>query len=316
MSRLKQFRLALAGWILLFASGLAQAHIFEVCLHRLADAAEMLKSCQIKQTKAGECMSAQQQVDWHHRKCVGQEFIQTDINHAIEHGRQRVQGDASKSPYRTLVEKQQRENHLMGANLANFHRIFPDAKEHGAKLKQSFNTKQCKDQYEGKGNRWMFIQDKSLTRYALPGYHTSTSTIKVYFFAKQRKGECYPADPEEQSYQVVNIPELMLLELEQRSDLDVVRCLGSRCKIDLNSLSGLYEQYRRQYREYQQLAVCADIDLKNSERKLVKGKKRPERVLPDYCPTEEIQVKALNAKGVLVELSDRLFGPMSALAPN
>ena len=315
MGGLLRFNWIIVGIILLKTMAAANAHVFEVCLHRLADDAAALKSCRIKQSASAECDAIHQQFEIQRQQCVAQEFTRAHMSHAIEYGESQVQGEVDQSPYNKRVRQQQKENRQMGPNIANFEALFPHVSKHLGKVRDNFNTRRCKDQYEGRYDRWMFIQRKEITQFSLPGSQTPTTTVPVYFFAREKAGQCYSPDPADGKYQVVNIPELMLLEMEQVPDIEVTRCLGSRCQIDLSSLSGLYEQYQQQYREYEQLAVCADMDLKNSQRKLVKGKKRPERQLPDYCPEDEIHVKALNARGALVELSDRLFGPISA-APN
>ena len=301
--------MGLIGLATLLSGQTTSAHVVDVCLHRVSDAATALKACQLTQQNDGQCDLAAEQLEFHQQKCTQQEFQFTaaDIAMAADHGFQHLEGDVHRSPYARQLQKQRWENSLMKPNVESFSRLFPQASQHVGQLTDRFNTSACPNQYEGHSERWLFVQSMNLTRYPMDEDQGVATGYRVYLFAQQKPGLCYGPNPSEQAYKVVNIPELMLLEMEQMSEVRVLRCSHQRCESDIQSFNQIYNQYQHQYREYRQLALCADIDLKNSERKKVKGKLRSKRVLPDYCPTEEVQVKALNAKGALDQLNNRLF---------
>lgn len=287
------------------------AHPSAVCLHRLSQSATQLKACQIAQAQEGQCDHLQQALYSGREQCAAEGFVESDINSAVQYGFAQLEGDTSQSPYARQVQQHRWENSLMKPNVQRFQKQFPEYGHHLADITSNFNTAQCPKQYEGHREGWLFVGSQSIKRYPLGEQGgTSAQTYTVFLMAPQKQGQCYSPNPSQQtgqSYSVVNIPELMLLEMEKKPDTRLLRCQHPLCMDDKVALESIYEQYQRQYREYRQLMVCADIDIRNENRRSFKGQKRSKILLPDYCPQEEVQVKALNAKGNLDQLVQLLF---------
>ena len=296
----------IVGLLLFLVCFGATAHPMDVCLHRLAQSATELKACQLAQDQAGQCDRFQSTLNTRRDRCEHEGFIYQDIDKAIAYGLKQLDGDIKHSPYARQVEKQRWENSQMRSNVESFKRYFPDFSQFTGDIMTNFNTPQCPSEYIGQSGSWQFIKPTTLKRYPMNS-ESKTRSISVYFMSEMSKGTCYKPNPASAEYLAVNLPDVMLLEMEKSPDIRIVRCQTPSCKGDIDSMGSLYKRYERQYREYRNLAVCADIDLKNEERRVIKGKKQSKRALPEYCPSEEIQVKALNAKGNLDQLIQLLF---------
>ncbi|HAG93733.1 MAG: hypothetical protein CMK83_11205 [Pseudomonadales bacterium] len=290
------------------------AHPVEPCLARLSQLSVTLKDCELHQVEEGQCGSSRARLDAQIALCKQQQFTDQAINRGIDYGYASLEGDVGQSPYRRQVRKQQWENSLMKPNLIRFGRLFPDALHVHESLMERFNTQACPKQYAGKSDRYVYFDVVTLTQYPTSYDELAPEKYVYHFFAPEKKGVCYapdagPAavDASAAGPRVVNIPGYFLAELEAADRVKVVRCASGDCAAEKTALADLYDQYSQQYRHHRQLLICSDIEQRNDSRRAIKGVKQSKVKLPDYCPAQEIQVQALNARGLLQQLEQRLF---------
>ncbi len=287
---------------------LAQAHEVETCLVRLAQTSGLLKACQVRQSREGECDNLKSRLERNRQTCRDEQYPEEAIARAIGYGAGEVAGDAKGSPYRQGVKQQQQERSRMQPNLARFAKQFPNYGNFRDALAERFNSRLCPNAYEGSRDRWQYTGSLTLLQYGM-GEKESAPPVQheVYLFAQGKPGECYPVkEPLEPGapFIVVNIPDQMLSQLELKAG--VVKCESATCATDRIALEEQFQHYQATYRRYRQLRDCADLDQRNRARQ-TKGVPTPS-VLPSYCPAKEVNVAMLNAKGLVEELDQRLFG--------
>jgi hypothetical protein len=287
----------------------AQAHEVDTCLARLAQTAQLLKACQVAQKNEDQCDSLLARLDRNKQTCRAEAFPEESIQHAIAYGGGTVDGAVDRSPYQQGVQQRQREVSQMQPNLARFNQFFPQYGNFRDDVAERFNSRLCPNAYEGGRDRWIYTGTATLLRYDLSEGKTEAPTNRdTFFFAQGKQGECYPVKTQlapDNPFVVLNLPDPMLSQLEQKSG--VVRCDSATCASDRADLEELYQHYQTTYRQYRQLLDCVDQLQRGKAKSATKGG-APTVSLPAYCPTKEVNVALLNAKGLVKELDHRLFG--------
>lgn len=290
------------------ATGAAQAHEVETCLARLAQTSGLLKACKVRQTREDECDNLKARLERNRQTCRAELHTEESIAHAIGYGAGEVAGETTSSPFRQGVKQQRQEQSQMQPNLARFDKQFPNYGNFRDALAERFNSRLCPNAYEGSRDRWLYTGSVGLLRYGLGDKESAPPTQhEVHLFAQGKPGECYPVKDQLEPaapFIVVNIPDQLLSQLEQKTG--VVKCESATCTTDRIALEEQFQHYQTSYRKYRQLRDCADLDQRNRARQ-TKGVPGPS-VLPSYCPAKEVNVAMLNAKGLVEELDQRLFG--------
>lgn len=302
------FSLVSLGWMLISVQ--VFAHPVEPCRATLAQLAVTLKECELAQSEKGQCARPKQSLERQVAKCEHMQFTGEAINSAVDYGYASLEGDVGQSPYRRELRKQRWENSLMKPNVLQFNQYFPDFSHNQESVMELFNLPACPKQYLGQPERMLYYGATQIGRYSdLADGETSTRIYTVHWFQGEKKGQCYQpvGDAGADAPKVVNLPANMLVELRKVENTRAVLCKTEHCTAEQTELADLYERYQKQYRLHRQLLICSDIDQRNENRKSIKGMRRPAFSLPDYCPEEEIQVQALNAKGLLDQLEQSLF---------
>lgn len=288
----------------------AHAHEVDTCLARLAQTAQLLKACEVAQKQEGQCDNLRNRLQRNRQTCRAEAFTEESIDHAMAYGRNDVDGDTNRSPYRQAVTQRQREESQMQPNLVRFNQHFPQFGNFRDAVAERFNSRLCPNAYEGGRDRWLYTGTMSLQRYSLdevkPGPPQSRD---LRFFAQGRAGECYRVPPQLEPgapFLVVNLPDQMLSQLEQKGG--VVKCESATCTTDRTSQEELYQRYQAEYRRYRLLRDCVDQAQRAKTQGASKGG-APTVSLPSHCPTKEINVALLNAKGLVQELDRQLFEP-------
>ena len=298
-------------WLTISLVSLTSSHAFahetEVCLQQLAQAAQQLRICRVGQTSESQCDAQQDLAAQRVAKCRNEQFPEEFINRAIAAGDAQTSGDPSNSPYQQHLRKQQRELALIGPNLQRFAKTFPQFEKMAGVLAEHFDTAACPTSYEGTAGRWLYKGGVNLQRYELADTGSQKdAAVLVHFFVPEVSGKCYAVPQPSEGDDIVNIPDGLLQELGET--VKVVTCAGESCVTEKEQVASRYQQYQGAYREYRQLMMCADIVQRNGARAAVKGISRSATPLPDDCPKEEVNTAYLNAKGLVEELGNRLFG--------
>ena len=289
--------------------GSAQAHEVDTCLARLSQTAQLLKACQIAQSSADQCDKLKARLERNRQTCRAEAFPEESIEHAISYGRGEVEGAVERSPYRQNVEQRRREQSQMQPNLVRFSKLFPQYAHFRDAVSERFDSRLCPNAYEGSRDRWLYTGSMTLLQYSLSDVKSEPPVNReMHFFAQGKTGECYAvkADLEPGApFQVLNLPDQMLSQLEQKAG--VVRCESATCASDRAGMEELFQQYQTGYRNYRQLLNCVDLAQRSRAQAASKGG-APTQSLPPYCPTKELNVAMLNAKGLVQDLDLRLFG--------
>jgi len=288
----------------------AYAHPVEPCRARLAQLAATLKDCELSQSEKGQCEQPKSSLEVQMAQCKQQQFTPEAINSAVDYGYASLDGDVGQSPYRRQIRKLRWETSLMKPNVASFNQLFPDFDHIQEPLTELFNTHSCPKQYLGNNDRFMYFGSSQISQYpAQDSEQASAKVYRVYWFQPEQKGECYAPDNtmSENGPKVVNLPVQFLTELGQQSDVRLIRCSSNNCELEKAGLAEMIARYQQQYRLHRQLMVCSDIEQRNENRKVIKGKRRSVYSLPEYCPDGEIAVHELNARGLLQQLEQALF---------
>lgn len=309
MERLPVFHI-LMSLVLVVLPGVLAAHEVEVCLARVAQKSGQLQACKVSQTEAGQCDAIAARLERFRRQCAAEQHPAEYIARAMAYGAETVEGNPDHSPYQRQVARMQWLQAQTNPNLQRFSTLFPGFEHFNGALLEHFGTAACPNAYEGKSGRWLHAGHATLQRYSLNDKGVESQTpVRRHFFAPETVNRCYPVPAlnEGSEGSVINIPELMLQELEKQGM--AIRCPSEDCASAIESLQRLYQQYQGAYREYRQLSVCADIARRNATRGQVKSMMRSAVELPDFCPEKEIHVAYLNARGLVEELERRLFSP-------
>ena len=299
------FVLALSGLVTPFA----QAHEVETCLMALAQRAQDLRTCQVGQTRAGECDIPQRRMNEKIAQCRQQAFPRAHIERAIGYGNSLVKGDPAQSPYQREVTRQRWEHSQMRPNVERFEHLFADYGALQGQLTERFGTPKCPKAYEGSANRWIYMGPVSISRYSLSptGEEPRPRPWTLHLFAPEQEGHCYSAQATEAEspYKVVNIPELLLASLATKGE--AVRCASQDCAPERRQLLENYQRYQQDYRRYRQLLVCADFVQKNEARGSIKGMRRSKIILPGYCPDKAVRAGLQEARERVQTLDQVLF---------
>lgn len=289
-------------------------HPVEPCRARLAQLAATLKDCEISQAEKGQCEQPKLSLEAQIAQCKQQQFTSEAVNSAIDYGYASLEGDVGQSPYRRQMRKLRWETSLMKPNIVSFNQLFPGFDHIQDGLTELFNRDACPKQYLGSSNRFLYFGSTQISQYPDSDEENAKPfDVRVHWFQPEQKGECYSpvVSAEEGAPTIVNLPAQFLTELERvqgnKNDARIVRCQSAACEVEKAGLDAMVDHYQKQYRLHRQLMICSDIDQRNENRKHIKGKRRSAYSLPDYCPEEEIQVKELNARGLLEQLEQSLF---------
>lgn len=286
-----------------------QAHEVDTCLARLSQTAQLLKACQIAQSSADQCDSLKVRLERNRQTCRAEAFPEQSIEHAISYGRGEVEGAVERSPYRQNVEQRRREQSQMQPNLVRFSKLFPQYGHFRDAVAERFDSRLCPNAYEGSRDRWLYTGSMTLLQYSLSDVKSEPpANREVHFFAQGKAGECYAVKPDLEPgapFLVLNLPDQMLSQLEQKAG--VVKCESATCASDRAGMEEMFQQYQTSYRNYRQLLSCVDLAQRSRAQTASKGG-APTQSLPPYCPTKELNVAMLNAKGLVQDLDLRLFG--------
>lgn len=299
----------LTAFLILVFAQLVHGHQVEPCLARLTQVAALEKACKVSQTNGRQCDVPFRELQQQKLACQMAQFTPKDIARAIEHGYESVQGDVNQSPYQARVRRETWENNAMQPNVESFKLAFPEFDSFHSQLLDGFNTKNCPAKFEGRNSRLRYLGHQSIKRYLIRDAETAgdAEDFSVYWFAREKEGTCYPVPETSDVASVVNIPDQFLSRMRQQPSAITVLCESADCTPERDQLALILAEYSNQYRSYRQLLLCSDIDQRNENRRIIKGQPVSKVKLPDYCPHEEVQTAALNAKGLLLELDQGLF---------
>ncbi|HVL00247.1 MAG TPA: hypothetical protein VM553_10565 [Dongiaceae bacterium] len=306
------FAACLTVAVIFATSNPAQAHEVDTCLARLSQTAQLLRACEVAQNREGQCNNLHARLDRNRQTCRAESFTEESIEHAIAYGGGSVEGALDRSPYRQAVQQRQQEESQMQPNLQRFKQYFPQYGNFRDDVAERFNSRLCPNAYEGGRDRWLYTGTVTLLRYDLSEVKSAQPTNReTHLFAQGKQGECYPVKAQlapDMPFLVVNLPDQMLSQLEQKGG--VVRCESATCASDRAALEELYQHYQTTYRQYRQLQNCVDLMQRGQLKSASKGG-APTVSLPAGCPTKEVNVALLNAKGLTQELDQRLFGQVT-----
>ena len=143
-------------------SSSASSHEVEVCLQQVAQAAEQLRVCRIAQRTETQCDLLDQKLERYKQRCRDAEFTAEDIQRAQHYGEGNVSGNPDSSPYQRHVTRMQWKQRQTDPNWVRFSRVFPNRPEFRDTLLEHFGTRDCPSAYEGRKDRWLYIETLQL----------------------------------------------------------------------------------------------------------------------------------------------------------
>lgn len=294
----------------------AAAHIEGTCLLRLADTAEAEKRCQATMESAGQCIGATDALDTATRECRAQLYTPPDIQHAIEHGRERVTAAADSSPYQQSIRRAANAQLALEPNRAHFQSFFGLDKQHYLEmLDDYFDETTCRNAFRGVHGRYRLVGVRPFERLALdPDAPPAVKRINWMFFEALAPDACVGAPrPNEQSpwgeRAIVNLPRELLLELAaDRQGTKVYLCVTlADCETQLDKLNYTYSQYVDHVGIYHRLQKCSIGSALASGIRFTKAGQQPLRDNDAFCQQGELDTLELNERKFIQELEGGLF---------
>jgi hypothetical protein len=294
----------------------AQAHLEGTCLMRLADAAETEKLCQVKRTERDQCLPQQQDLQGAIAECQSQLYIGPDIEHAIAHGRERVDGSNTSSPYDRAMETAARQQRQLESNRAHFSSYFGLGRQNYLEiLDDYFDESSCPSAFRGVNGRYRLVGSVHLRRLAIDrDEKPAVPVIFWQFYEALKPDSCIPAPAGADKSAwgdsaIVNIPRELLLEIAaDRKQNKVYLCVTLRdCEIQREKLQHAYNDYVEHLRVLHRIEDCSIGEQISKGIRFTKAGQTPLRDTDAFCQQEELETLELNERSFLLELERGLF---------
>lgn len=312
-----------AGWcssvlVLCLASAAfpTHAHMEGTCLLRLADAAEAERHCQVTLSAAGQCESAAKALALAAQECQGQLYTAPDIQHAMDHGRERVGGTPDSSPYQQSLQRAAKAKTLLEPNQTHFQTFFGLDKQHYRQTTGDyFDEASCPNAFRGVNGRYRLVGVRPLKRLALdPDEPPAVATMNWIFFEAHAPDACIPAPKTNEKSPwgeraIVNIPRELLLEIAaDRKQNKVYLCVTlADCQTQLDKLNDTYSQYVDHIRIFHRLQECSIGSALTKGIRFTKAGQAPLRDNDAFCQQGELDTMELNEQKFIEELEGGLF---------
>lgn len=302
-------------WLTIIAAP-AVAHMEGTCLLRLADVAEAEQRCMVTMSSAGQCHPAAADLDAAVRECQSQLYTAPDIQHAADHGRERVAGSADASPYQQTIKRAAKAQTMLEPNKDHFQAFFGLDKQHYRQLIEDyFDEAACPNAIRGVNGRYRLVGGRPLKRLALdPDEPPAVTAVNWLFFEAHAPDACIavPKANEKSPWgerAIVNIPRELLLEMAaDRKQTKVYLCVTLEdCQTQLEKLNYTYSQYVDHVGVYHRLQDCTIGSALSKGIRFTKAGKAPLRDSDAFCQQGELDTMELNEQKFIEELEGGLF---------
>ncbi len=213
------------------APGMARAHIEGSCLLRVADLAESMRQCEVSQQQADDCADAAGRLQAGRNECLMERYRPDDIQHAEDHGAERVVGAPSESPWQVRLTRDAVARSVFEPALANLTALFGMSLQHYVPmLDDNFDTPACPGRVEGSKGRYRWVGVYSLKKTDLGKGVVAKGRFDWQFAEAMVPGQCYnPVAASDRAPwggpALINLPRELLNELASRtSDGKVFVC--------------------------------------------------------------------------------------------